>query len=207
MRVVVAGAEMTDRYDRPASMPSGVERTWRGRLCVVTGHVTVAWQHAGGRTEGMDAAMAVWAFMEYPGGVWKAVSEIAQTRNYFVGGLGRAVMNRLPREFTTFEISDGRTKVRPYEIIRSRLGLTGKVVDARAQWINHTLVMTGPNREDAELRGVARLLLAPVAGKPGPEEWVERGVSMVFVLGPDGTLILKSVTVDAGRRQPTASLF
>ena len=189
IQLAVTGAQMAKTYTRPRSLPAGAARTWYGPLCVVEGRVALPWDQNGGRFAASEPQKACWVFYEYPKGKWQLVSETSVTRNRRAGAGAQDIFAGLPRTIRTWRISDGARERSPYEDIKAKLGLTGKVVDERAEWVNHKLVMVGPTREEPSLLGEVRLLLKTPAGTP--EQWVQRDVTFFLAIGPRDGLIFK----------------
>lgn len=189
IQLAVTGAQMAKTYTRPRSLPAGAARTWYGPLCVIEGRVAVPWDQNGGRPAAAEPQKACWVFYEYPKGKWQLVSETSVTRNFQAGAGAQDIFAGLPRMLRTWRISDGARERSPYEDIKARLGLTGKVVDERTEWVNHKLVMVGSTREEPSLLGEVRLLLKAPAGTP--EQWVCRDVTFFLAIGPNDSLIYK----------------
>ena len=189
VRVTKAGT--ADEYDRPQSIPSGAARTWNGPLCVVEGSLAVAWDRRDGGRDVVRRPNACWVLYKYPTGQWKLVSETATTPNLLAAGQAQALFRALPRGLRTWRISDGQRERFPYEEIKAQLGLTGKVADERARWVNHKLNMTGPSMTEPLLQGQIRLPLKSDAGPAG--QWVVRDVDFALTLGPSGDLVLKRI--------------
>ena len=197
IQVRVTKAEAAETYNRPRSIPSGAARTWNGPLCVVEGSLTVAWDRRDGGRDVVRRPNACWVLTKYPTGQWKLVSETATTPNLLAAGQAQAIFRALPRSLRTWRISDGQRERFPYEEIKAQLGLTGKVADDRARWVNHKLNMTGASLTEPLLQGQIRLPLESGAGPAG--QWVVRDVDFALALAPSGALVLKRIDL----RMPT----
>jgi hypothetical protein len=204
IQFIVTRAHMETAFARPASLPKGEERAWYGNLCVIEGSLHIKWtipNAVSGDT--LDAARACWVLCGYPDGKWRLLSETCPSRNYLIGALAQRVMKDLTKTFTTWRVSDGTRERSPYEEIKARAGLTGKVADERTQWANFQLAMVGPGRQEARIIGLARMLLKPPAGDPAKEVWAEWLVTILLVPGDGDSLILKDLSATEGRMPPS----
>jgi len=203
IRVAVGKATTADAYDRPASLPNGEERSWRGHICIIDGTVSVPGAaDRSGRDAASEPTKASWALLEYPAGTWKLISETRSDRNLSVGALGRKLLYDLNMGFPSWHLSDGRRDRFPYEEVKRQAGVAGKVVDERTEWDSHMLVMAGPARDQVVLTGQVRMLLKAEAGAAARETWVARSVQVTLAVDDRGALVLKDLTVSAAVERP-----
>ena len=203
IRVAVRKATMADAYDRPASLPLGEERSWRGHICIIDGTVSVSGAaDRSGRDAASEPIKASWALLEYPAGTWKLISETRSDCNLSVGALGRKLLYDLNMGFPSWHLSDGRRDRFPYEEVKCQAGVAGKVVDERTEWDSRMLVMAGPARDQVVLTGQVRMLLKAEAGAAARETWVARSVQVTLAVDDRGALVLRDLTVSAAVEQP-----
>jgi len=203
IRVAVRKAAMADAYDRPASLPNGEERSWRGHICIIEGTVSVpGTADRSGRDAASEPIKASWALLESPAGTWKLISETSADRNLSSGALARKLLNDLNTTFPSWHLSDGRRDRFPYEEVKRQAGVAGKVVDERTTWDSHTIVMSGPAHDIVKMTGEVRMLLKAEAESAAGESWVARSVQVTLVVDERGVLVLKDLTVSAAVEQP-----
>ncbi|MBL7223047.1 MAG: nuclear transport factor 2 family protein [Candidatus Brocadiae bacterium] len=156
LKIEVTDSELRTSHRRPRTLRA-IERSWSGRICVITYYITTAMtERRSGKNEGGRSGPLQTALLKTDG-KWLLISEHAepQPRNWKAGMLANQLEYQLSKSFETVKVWDGREDVVLRDELKSRL--LKEKADAELSWRTVRMTMAGPKRDMPRFEGEVTL--------------------------------------------------